>query len=237
MATESDTKLETKIIDEENSLLKIIIPSKYSVNQNYLFSDSYIREELNKFFNINETFNFLRTVGNPELDKLLRESEKYLRSKGYHQFKGSRYHADIRDMFLKYIHNVTKNHIYYPLIENKDVHNSERHVEEFLWPVVHVIKGDNNAVNKFKNNLKNLLSEDAYNFIKKKEAPQNYDMPMYDLIFDKKVYNLIFDKKLSPFILESKIWTVDGKVLKDAVDFLVPHEYKYESKNHSFSDD
>ena len=93
-------------------------------------------------------------------------------------------------------------------------------------PTIHVIRHtDKNdtihSTNTFRKIAENLNSDEAYESIKKIEAPCNYMIGEVDTL-----------RKLGiePLVIEPREWQVDAKELRQAIDFLVPINFKYEGR-------
>ena len=129
--------------------------------------------------------------------------------------RGARFNAGLMDLYTETLSYLSKQekltYVSYGLVQNKGVHNQDRFLDQPSWPVIHVIRGDINNQKKFSELVEKIHSETAYEFIKKKEGPQNYRMKEVDYLRE---------EGINPLILDERIWEVDGKILKNAIDFL-----------------
>ncbi|MBI4450425.1 hypothetical protein HY642_00490 [Candidatus Woesearchaeota archaeon] len=220
-------ELERTVIKEaKGKLLKIAVPHQHMCQGKYELSRPWMLEDLAKGFDTSATYTFLRTVANPDAVEALTKA-------GIDR----RYSAKLHDLYLEALHATVPSfcsHVYYPLIQNVNVRHLDRHADYPVWPVIHVVQGhpmgvtavfcslekpvqsSDISVGPFEFSVINLNGKEAYEFIKKRDAPQNYCMPAVDFLRK---------KKIPPLELQSRRWTVKGSELRNAIDFLCQWQY------------
>ncbi|MDO8510910.1 MAG: hypothetical protein Q7S55_01975 [Nanoarchaeota archaeon] len=215
-------------IEDKNGLLevKVRVPS-YGGNGSYGFSKDSLREHFEKMgLDDKKIYTFLMTVVNPEVRHYVdsRASEDPDVCNGFT--------ADVSDLYLAALTHLTanrlgkNNYLTYPLIENDGVHNLERHHDQPAWPVIHVIKGAEN-VGPFRDLVGRLKGDEAYNFIKRREAPQNYRM---------REVNLVRESNLDPLQFMDREAVLDGATLKTALTVLCQFTYSFRSYGNVIND-
>ena len=226
--------MNTKITESIDTLLDVKIPPQPVTSiTRYFLSNNSLKEAFRKIFEPKAVYTFLRTTVNPDAHDLVEKNNKELAK--LRRITHDDYHfsfdADLMDVYLRALEHLTKEQhiqsISFPLIQNEGVHQLDRNCEQAFWPVIHVIKGKTN-VPKFENTVANLNHDEAYDCIKRQQAPQNYRMPEI---------NLIRNNKIAPLTIQKRTWIVEGSILRNAVDFLCQCRYVGESTQSSIYDD
>mgnify|MGYP001592966949 CR=1 FL=1 len=183
----------------------------------YTFNVGTVREKIKRIFQFDANSFFMRTFANPEAIDSLDKWDKQLGRDP--DSRGVRFDAGLMDVYLNTLKTLVEqyelDYASYDLIQNKNVHNLERHFEQPQWPVVHVLI-ENESHEQFVDLVKNLNSPEAYAIIQKKEAPQNYRMPQV---------NHLREREINPLTLDKKFWKVNGTDLKSAIDNLCVFSY------------
>jgi hypothetical protein len=93
------------------------------------------------------------------------------------------------------------------------------------FPVNYIIK--NVYSGTFKDLVNSLNDDKAYNLLKKREHPQNYNMNRI---------KILRKNKINPFVLEEGP-VIDSDTLKNLTNFLLPFKLRYENNYHGIDDD
>lgn len=221
------------VSDEPYALLNIDLRKsrvlKGPLRQELEFLTGRVRNVFEDFFDISSTYNLLRSTANPEAVDLVREHSKELTiaRHGKDAEISVAFGHDVRGEYLKVIDALAMNSKIhqkrYDLVNN-NVGFQFNYTMVVYWPEIHVVKGDESAVAKFKSLFTQLHSEEAFQMLREAEAPQNYNLG---------VIKLLKKHKVLPLKLESRIWTVPGKELKNAIDFLCTFELNRIPEIHS----
>jgi hypothetical protein len=162
-----------------------------------------------------------------------KEMSKMYSTPRTHETHQLRFSPDVMDTYLETLKTMSRykfgkdNYLAYPLIERENVHDSDRPCELINSPIIHIIK--NAPDYEFRKIVEKLNSDEAYAIARKIELPQCYRMG--EIKFLK-------EKKILPLISLPRQWSVDGEMLKNAIDFLSQFKLKHESHNSgSESDD
>jgi hypothetical protein len=223
--------------DEKHTLLDIDLQSdemrRAFFPQHYDFSRGDIRHLFDDFFDISATYTFLRSIANPEAVQLVRKHSDKLTREVYgkdsevsvefdHGMK-EKYHGVIEKLSKRNkIHQVR-----YPLVNNHETYHFN-YTMVMYWPQIHVVKGDGSSIAKFKSFFGQLNSDEAFQILKESEGPQNYRLCAMELLKKEGVL---------PLTLEDRVWSLPGKELKNAIDFLCTFELKREPERHYSPDD
>lgn len=224
---------------------EIILPeylTEWNSSGNWKLSKE-LRGDVEPFFVESKNYTFLMTVANPgAVDNLFnyvkipegkdinkewvvrekRQSDKPDRDVGS-QCKPIYFGKSLMGEYLATLKALTKTHIgnkqhlSYPLV-NISTNGAHSPDQEIHWPQIHIIKG--NHTEEFKGLVGKLNDNEAYEILKKIEAPQNYNLGEIDTLHN---------NQINPLILRSEEWKVDGKTLRNAVNFLIQFDLNYKS--------
>lgn len=214
--------MSSAIVEPGDSLIKMSVPLNrrgvYGDGSGESFYDSSVRIHFRPGFDTKASYTFLRTIATDgfigairdlrrerpeEIELETRVVANYMEALYFlagNVFTG--FHPD--DVGFK------RGFISYPLVDSRG-----SHPELPTWPIVHVVQDYDkqkfpNAV-KFGDYLCNLKGDIAYEFLKKRQEPQNYHITLVDAVHD---------KHIDPFTMQNRVWIVDGETLRDALDFL-----------------
>jgi hypothetical protein len=213
----------TIISEGDGKVLDITMKKNY-LGPHVWIGATTIRRALGEFAREEGSYVFMRTSANPEAAKLINDSQAELS-----KIRFGYVHDDFEFCFDSYIleryigaleHLVKQRgvkHMSYPIVQ----HN--RHPDAALLPYIHVVRDGEGVAEDFALAVNSLNSDDAYDFIRSKEAIQNYNMGSV---------NLLRDRGVAPLRLEDRVWNVDAQVLRDAMDFLLQFEYHRDEPHH-----
>lgn len=246
MATASNNGV---VVEHDNGVLDISMGFSYDSQHHWTFEKGDAREALARIYDPKSTYTFLRTVANPDAVELL---SKYVGTrKGKREFppwevrlktkkdddeevRFLRFNPDLMDRYLDTLKMLAtryvgeKDYASYSLVEKRGVHNMDRPSISVSWPIIHVVKGGEYQVDKFKGVVNSLNDDEAFEHIREKEAPQNYRMGEIELLRK---------RKIPPLVVQPREWEVDAKALRNALDFLPPFTLGYEFHQGSWVDD
>ena len=197
-------------------------------DDNRYFERGDVREFAWKLYEENSEYLFLNVVANPKAKDLMKNycskfswvnggkegKDEYKKArtseeKEYHML----FNRDFMEKYLKTLDFLLEKDI------GKDNFASFQIVHGSLnnywgsenWPQVYVIKNESDS-DRFRKIVNSLNGNDAYEFLKKREFPQNYNVGKI---------NLLRDKKILPLVTTNDEWKIDSDSLKNAVNFLV----------------
>ena len=196
---------------------------KWSSDLRIELTRSNVMEFFSRFFDINSQYTFIKTVANPDAVSAIyqarakqRQNDKNPNNTEKNDKKPRLRHGYNNE--LVQIYNSTLVHfgekqfgvntcLYYsPIVQEPGL---EYPIMEI--PKIHVIRGNQN-IEEYKSLVNKLNSNECFNYLKKRQAPWNYQLGEI---------TLLKQEKINPLILDNAEWTVDGKNLKNALDFLV----------------
>ncbi len=195
------------------------------------------RAALKEIYSPNGVYTFIRTTANPEAVQTLL---KYIGKRESMSFpwqtrlKTSRDNLEssdgwseewnvlsfspcLMDTYLATLSKLAKSRLgprryaSFPLIKTEGVHMMDRTDEFVFWPTIHVIKG-RGRVQGFKDLAGNLNNNTAYKIAQAVQGPTAYQMGQV---------NVLRELRINPILVQERTWEVDGKSLRDAVDFLI----------------
>lgn len=199
-----------KIVEDPTKLINVEITiSQKEAGYSYYLRLPYLNRILEKDFDISTDYFFIRTVANNAAIESI--TKRNLESKKDMRVVRS-YDKILMEVYLNTLEFLTHTK-HYPLIANEGYH-SWPHYEQHIWPVIHVIKKEDYS--NFLRVTNSLNKDEAYTHIKSTQAPQNYQMQEIDFLRK---------KEIEPLKLEDRIWKVDAKTLRNAIDFLCQFGY------------
>ncbi len=231
-----------KIICKNNKPIDIEVPRDYHPQYHLEFLKNSVRDALEKIYDPldinlgNFEYHFRMTVANPKAIKIIKEHAQEIGEarfgKDWDLSNGACFNLDLVKIYLGALEHLIENrdpcksigkenYTNYNLVEqeyegNYSHYNSER------FPIVHVIKGSRilsdttiskSYIGRFVDLLGQLNNDNAYAYLKKKEAPYNYRMGEI---------NLLQREKVDPFVLLPNELTIPGQNMKDIISFLCP---------------
>ncbi len=206
--------------EEGQSLLEIKAKfprwMKEDSNYGHSLSHSDVRRKLEKDFDVNATYLFVRTIAKEKaMDEISAHSKELLMDGRDPEEFSEAFDAKIMEMYLDILDTRLKKkgvfHERYSLIDTR----GNRLYEEPSWPIIHVVK-EETTLNEFASFLEELQDEEAYKYIKRRESPQNYHI---------KVYTHLHKNQIQPVVLDERTWKVKGDELRNALDFLSCFSY------------
>lgn len=199
--------------DNQKSLLTIdpIRVGPNTANNTWdFFNLGSAREALHKGFRIDATYQFLRTHANPQAQKIIPYPED----------------PDCPDHFSDVIHlyqiilselveeqGLTSRS--YSLVEVSGVQGLDWGRKRCFYPIIWTFTKED-EVPLFRSLVDGLQNEEVYTLACAKEAPHNYH---------RKEIDHLHQKEISPLTIDDRVWTVSGRNLKDALDFLCSFHY------------
>jgi len=222
---------------------------RYQGHGYWSVSKTVSREKIGEIFNPRAHYTFFRTIANPLAQETLLKYigtrkdnspwEIALKKPGddpvyvpgaSDRGNGLWFSPGVHDTYLATLDELAsvklgkKSHRSFPLLPIKG-HNHDRPRESIFFPIIHVVK---NCDREFTALVDQLNGDEAYEILKRREAPQNYKRGEIDTL---RLLNI------PPLLLQDRTWKVDGEQLHQALDFLTPFEVTYSSRNESFVDD
>jgi hypothetical protein len=209
-----------------------IVPMRiYCTDRNILFRDNPLRKQLNFIhnFDINATYTLFRTKANPEaletIDAYDRGNRELLQTG-----KISAYIATAENERTLHLYYMTLRHFaeeqkipyqYYPLLFDPREENlySSR---SWLYPVVHLLHAEH--AKEFPPFIARLSSPETIDYL---EAAREGKPETWTIGFQNDIIgiNLLRQHKIPPLILEERNASVDGRTLRDMLDFLCQATY------------
>ncbi|HLD72319.1 MAG TPA: hypothetical protein VJA23_01930 [Candidatus Nanoarchaeia archaeon] len=199
--------------DNQTSLLTIdpIRVGPNTANNSWdFFNLGSAREALHNKFQVDATYQFLRTHANPQAQKIIPYPKD----------------SDCPDPFSDVIHlyQIILSELVedrrltdqsYPLVEVSGVHGLDWGRKRCFYPTIWAFSKED-EIPLFRNLVDGLQNEEVYALACAKEAPHNYHRREIDLLHQ---------KDISPLTIDDRAWTVSGRNLKDAIDFLCNFRY------------
>ena len=227
-----------KITCEDHKPIDIEVPRDYHPQYHLEFIKNSVRDALEKIYDPldinlgNFKYHFRMTVANPEAIKIIKEHAQEIKN------ERACFDLNLVEIYLGALEHLIgkENYTNYNLVEQEygggyPHYNSER------FPIVHVIKGSRilsetqiskSYVGRFVDLLGQLNNDNAYAYLKKKEAPWNYRMGEI---------NLLRKEKVDPFVLLPNKLTIPEQNMKDIISFLCPFLCSIESITFRAGDD
>jgi hypothetical protein len=204
----------TIVRDNQKTLLSIYqIQVGYvsARNEHNTFDIGPARREIREMFKIDGTYEFLRVHANPKTQKNIRCPKD---SDSVDPF------SDVIKLYQTILSElVDKARLTcrsYPLVEVQGVHSLDWGRKRYFYPNIWVFsKGK--EVSAFRSLVDGLQQEEAYVLACAKEAPHNYH---------RKEIDYLHKRGILPLTIDDRIWTVSGRDLKDAIDFLCTFHYE-----------
>lgn len=244
---------ESRVIDDPKQLLDIKIDRSYFINcgnDNRSFDRGISREEINKIYNINSNYLLIRTIANPKAEKILKNSkikaiERFDSKKEFKamhikdanplEIEKLTFAPKLMEVYIEALSFLARSrfgksyYTHYNLISTHGICSQRELPESIYWPEIHIIKDTKKTDSKNFRTLVDKLNDDkAYLHIKSKQNPWNYNMGEIKFLRNKKVL---------PLIVEPREYYINGKELKDAIDFLVLFTLSEESRCPFIDDD
>lgn len=210
-----------KMSFNKKGFIEIDVPK--SINENngwWYFNKCDARKGLEDIWEDNINYRFFRLLVNPVADK---ELSKLNGTKEDEDDFGFDY--DLKDEYLEILNKIQEEKI------GKSGFAHFKSVDEITrgnWPLPQSINFPVNYIVKnvysgiFKDLVSSLNDDKAYNLLKKREHPQNYNMNRIELLHK---------KKINPFVLDKEEFVVDSDTLRNLANFLLPFKLRYESDN------
>ncbi|HIH17535.1 MAG TPA: hypothetical protein HA218_01750 [Nanoarchaeota archaeon] len=228
---QTETKEEKPIVvDKPFRLLEVNVEPRYDSNHERSFTGGEVRNEIKKIFEPSATYHLFTTAANPKakerLDEIAREET---RTK---EHSHSRFGSDLTYLYQYALHAFAGKegivHAYFDLVD-QNCHMGDRLWDTAYLPTVHIVRGNEAAVDALVDLVGKLNSDEAYAIIKKREAPQNYHMGAVDALREaSRGYGI------DPILVSERQWrNVQGETLKNAVDFLCQFTYSEKFRDHS----
>ena len=200
------------------------------------FSRGVSRKLIKTIYNPESEYVLFKVTINHEADKLLRKyvgdfkwidgkvgDSNYRKAKTKREKEYSfRFNHQLLEGYVESLSNLTKQHfgensfVSFSIVEGNrwGVWGSQN------WPRVYVITDKGDTSKDFRNLAGKLNDVKSYNFLKKREYPQNYHIAEI---------NLLRNKKILPLIVQSNEWRVNSENLRNAINFLVPFTLEHDS--------
>ncbi len=180
-------------------------------NEHNTFDGGPVRREIREMFKIDGTYDFLRVHANPVTKKIIRCPKDPDCVDPF---------SDVIKLYQTILSElVDKERLTcrsYPLVEVHGVHGLDWGRKRCFYPTIWVFsKGE--EVSAFRSLVDGLQQEDAYALACAKEAPHNYH---------RKEIDYLHKRGILPLTIDDRIWTVSGRDLKNAVDFLCTFHYE-----------
>ena len=190
-----------------NSLTTIKLSNPYNLGFNRLrgLSEDSFKEQLRNFgINPLQKYFFLQTKASSKALEVIAQKSTHIRLFG----------TSLMELYINSLKEILKEkkikHMSYDLV-NRECHSQDVDSDYPKWPIIHLLEGENSPI-KFEESLKELNNDKSYLRISKKEAPQNYRMGSI---------NLLRAKNISPLEITGDKWSVSGKELINAANFLI----------------
>lgn len=180
---------ECTIEEPEDGLLDVTVKLHQTCapSATFCFGQDSLRRTLGDIYKPGAAYTILRTQANPEVFFQMWEQRQELGRRfwpgSYHQ-KSGYFKPDAMDNYmhaLKILAGSTPC-VAIPLVSRIDVHNLDRHMFSALFPITHVFRTGNSR--RCADLVARLGSDEAFEIIKQREAPHNYNMPVMDYIRD-----------------------------------------------------
>ena len=226
------SKLSRKLKKSEKGFTDIDIENHWwycgNSNDNRNFERGDVRKFAEEFYEKNSEYLFLNVVANPGARSLMKNyCSKFNwiknETEGYSEYKKARTKNEKescmqfnRKFMEEYLNTLDfllekdlgkNNFSSFPIVNG----NLNQHWGSENWPQIYILKNEKNS-DKFKEFVNSLNGNKAYQYLKKREHPQNYNVGKI---------NLLRDKKILPLITLNDEWKVDSENLKNAINFLV----------------
>lgn len=179
-------------------------------NEHNVFDLGPTREAIQKLFQIDGTYEFLRVHANPKTQRYIPYPKD----------------PDCLDPFsdvIRLYQTILSDLVIdqkltcqsYPLVEMHGVHGLDWGRKRCFYPWIWVFSKEK-EIPVFRNLVERLQEEETYSLACIKESPHNYH---------RKEIDALHQRGISPLTIDDRIWTISGRDLKDAVDFLCTFRY------------
>jgi hypothetical protein len=229
--------------EDKNGFLRFDIPKKWDSHTGgyWNFNEGEIRESIKRIYDKDSNYVLLNVAANPlaanELSKYVRISKRkpefdyeIRKRKRLEDEDGAMdFRPDLMGTYLQTLNELNnlylgkKNYAFFPLVNGK----THEILESVNWPVVYVLRDNGTSSSQFRDLVSKLNNDESYEIIKKIEGMWKYRLGHAEVLRDKKVL---------PLIVKPEEWKVSAENLRNAVNFLVPFDLEYESRN-NYTDD
>ncbi len=198
--------------DNQKSLLAVdpvLVGFLSARNEHNAFELGPAREALQKGFQVEATYQFLRVQANSQAQRAI----PYPKDKGVDPF------PEVIKLYQRILSEQIKEERLscrsYPLVEVIGVHGLDRGRKRCFYPTIWTFSKED-EIQLFRSLVDGLQQESAYALACKYEAPHDYHRREIDLLHR---------KSISPLTIDERVWTVYGEELKNALDFLCSFRY------------
>lgn len=213
-------------IDETgNRPLEIRLETGNGADGGYEIVEGPMRGLFSQSFEPDAVYYFMRTSANPAAVEELRRPEH---KEAYARFRGLEGQGDfcvefdrkVMRCYLGALHHFAQTNLRwyasYPLLNAGNLAGKEFHQDEVLMPVVHVVKGELGA-RRLRNFIGRLHDDDVWAHLLGGQGERGFQL--YEL-------TLLREKNILPLVADNREMRIEGRRLRDVIDFIEQLEYK-----------
>lgn len=219
----------SKVIDKDDDFATLFT-EKNHCSYDYYFDDGRIRTAFRKngFFRIDAEYRFFRTLANPAAVNRLSNRVGERRS---------RFNKGTLDLYLRVFHEMLVadgvSHIFYDMVcRGKTMHE---YWGAHLWPTIHCVRLP--MERSIESYVEELHRPRGIELFLSHDAPQFYERGCLETLNPSPLDQLADCENYLPINIEPRTWTVSGRLLKEAVDFLSQLRYSQNAPSASYYDD
>ena len=212
-------------IDESDAgPLEVKLDEENKSDEGYAVNEGLMRGLFRQSFEPSAVYCFMRTSANPlAVDELRKPEHK----EGYAKFRGLigagdfsvAFDRKVMGCYFAAMHSFAQQELRwyarYPLLTVGDLAGREFHPDDVLMPTIHVVKGEL-GVRRLKDFIAKLHDDSVWDYLIEKQGSDKYQL--YELTVLRSV-------RIPPLIMGEREMKLEGRQLRNFIDFLEPLEY------------